>query len=420
VTSWVEVSEQRLVGNFRTLAAAVGPETAILAVVKANAYGHGLEDCCAVLATAGARWLGVTCASEGARARKVLDHLGFVRGGPRTPEILVMSGSFPEDVPVIVSNGLTAVVWTKEQVEWLSKAKGTRVHLEIDTGMSRQGVELGRPMEEMLNRINSAGLVLDGVFTHFYAAEMAHSERTEKQQMRFEQAIGHVRAWVKAGAERGRLAPVWVHAGNSSTVDNPPQKFPWLVRQAATLGAKPMVRSGLALYGYCLPIEQAPVVTKAPGKGTVEARLRARLAPVMTWKTKLLALREIGRDDAVGYGPSFVAPGPMRIGLLPVGYADGLRRELSSSNRRPGGWAMVLGRDPTEWRGQGKAPERKYLRAPIVGRVSMNLTVVDVTAIDDVMVGDDVVLLGDGITAEDHAHLARTIPYEILCGVRQR
>jgi len=408
------------VGNLRSFETVLGPETAVLAVVKANAYGHGLEVCSAVLASEGVPWLGVTCASEGARARRVLDHLGFARGGPRTPGILVMSGSFPEDVPAIVSNGLTPVVWTKDHVGWLANAKGTKVHLEIDTGMSRQGVELGRPLEEMLAGISSAGLVLDGVSTHFLAADLAHSEITEQQQIRFDQAVGHVRAWVKGGAARGRVSPMWVHAGSSSTVDNPPQKFPWLAKLAATIGAKAMVRSGIALYGYCLPIEQLPIATKVPGKGPVESRVRQRLEPVMTWKTKLLALRDIDKDDAVGYGPSFIATGPMRLGLLPVGYADGLRRELSSTNRRPGGWAMVLGRNPAEWRGQGRMPDRTFLKAPIVGRVSMNLTVVDVSAVDDVAVGDDVVLLGDGITAEDHARLAKTIPYEILCGVRQR
>jgi alanine racemase len=199
-------------------------------------------------------------------------------------------------------------------------------------------------MEEMLAAITGAGLVLDGVSTHFLASELAHSKMTEQQQTRFEQAVGHVRAWVKGGAARGRVSPTWVHAGSSSTVDNPPQKFPWLAKLAATIGAKAMMRSGIGLYGYCLPIEQLPIATKVPGKGPVEPRIQQRLQPVMTWKTKLLALREIGKNDAVGYGPSFIATGPMRLGLLPVGYADGLRRELSSTNRRPGGWCWAATR----------------------------------------------------------------------------
>ena len=123
--------------------------------------------------------------------------------------------------------------------------------------------------------------------------------------------------------------------------------------------------------------------------------------PVMTWKTRVLDVREIRAGDSIGYNSLFTAPGPMRLALLPVGYADGVRRSLTSTNEHEGGWVTVLG-----------------VRAPIVGRVSMNLTMVDVSGIEGVAVGDEVVLLGDGVTADDHARLAGTISYEILCGVR--
>jgi alanine racemase len=111
--------------------------------------------------------------------------------------------------------------------------------------------------------------------------------------------------------------------------------------------------------------------------------------------------------ETVGYNATFTVPGPMRLALLPVGYADGLRRELSGTNAKPGGWVMIGGRDG------------KHKRAAIVGRVSMNLTSVDVTGIEGVQAGDEVVLLGDRVTADDHARLAGTIAYEILCGVRE-
>jgi alanine racemase len=126
----------------------------------------------------------------------------------------------------------------------------------------------------------------------------------------------------------------------------------------------------------------------------------------MTWKTRVMDLRDLPVGETVGYNATFTAPAPMRLALLPVGYADGLRRELSGTDMHPGGWVVLYTCD-------GSAH-----RAPIVGRVTMNLTMVDVTAIPGVCVGDEVVLLGDGITAEDHARLASTIPYEILCGVR--
>jgi alanine racemase len=154
-----------------------------------------------------------------------------------------------------------------------------------------------------------------------------------------------------------------------------------------------MVRAGIALYGYCLPIEAAD--------SDVQAQVRQDLQPVMTWKTPVIGLRAVQAGATVGYNATFTARRPMRLALLPIGYADGLRRELSGSDARLGGWGMVQGQ-----------------RAAIIGRVSMNLTVVDVTEIHGVSVGDEVVVLGDGITADDHARLAHTISYEIVCGVR--
>jgi len=167
----------------------------------------------------------------------------------------------------------------------------------------------------------------------------------------------------------------------------------WLRRAAESVGARAMVREGLGLYGYCLPLEGL-VANGA-------ARLRNDLLPVMSWKTRIVGLSEVAAGTRVGYNGTFVAERPMRLALLPVGYADGLRRELSSTEHKCGGWVMIAGN-----------------RAAIVGRVSMNLTTVDVTGLPDFAVGDEVVLLGDGCSAEDHAGLAGTISYEILCGMR--
>jgi alanine racemase len=191
------------------------------------------------------------------------------------------------------------------------------------------------------------------------------------------------------------MHPAWIHAGNSSTVDNSAVtehdrgSLIWLRGVAEGIGARAMVRAGLALYGYCLPVEGG------------RALVRPELQPVMAWKTRVIGVREIEAGDTVGYNAIFTAQRPMRLALLPVGYADGLRRELSASDAASGGWVMVGGQ-----------------RAMIVGRISMNLTMVDVTEIASVSVGDEVVLLGDGVTADDHARLARTISYEIVCGMR--
>lgn len=384
--SWIEVSEERLAENYRTIVEAAGTQTDVLAVVKANAYGHGADVCGAALARAGARWLGVADAGEGVALRAALDGAGLSEA--RAPRILVMCGLMAEDVPAIVGSRLTPVVWTEQQVRWLA-GSGVRVHLEMETGMGRQGMKPGADLQRLLDAMDAAGVALDGVMTHFSAAEVADGEVTRAQQQRFEECIAQVR-------ERG-LRPSWIHAGSSSTMDNPPEGGEWLVELAKTVGARAMVRCGIALYGYCLPIA---------GAAQCEPRLRRKLRPVMTWKTRILDVRDFAPGETVGYNARYRVNAPMRLALLPVGYSDGLRRELSSTNEQGGGWVMIAGAD------------KVLRRAVIVGRISMNLTMVDVTEIAGVKVGDEVVLLGEGVTADDHARLAETISYEILCGVR--
>jgi alanine racemase len=398
VTSWVDVSEQRLIANYRLLVEAAGGDTAVLAVVKANAYGHGAGVCAPVLAKAGAEWLGVADAMEGLHVREVLAADGVAY--EEQPRIVVMSGLHDEDAEAVVSRGLTPVVWEQEQMEWLAAAvvqhggdaSRLPVHLEIDTGMARQGVAPGVRLRTVLHWLKGQPrLQLEGVMTHFASPEEAGSPQTMVQRERFEEAIATVSAM--------GLRPAWVHAGSSSTLDNQDgaSNLVWLRSLAANMGARPMVRSGIALYGYCLPIEPEDTALE---RG-VQSGIRCGLQPVMSWKTRVIGLREVQAGDTVGYNAIFKAERPMRLALLPVGYSDGLRRELSGSNGRAGGWVMVEGR-----------------RAAIVGRVSMNLTVVDVTEISGVAVGDEVVVLGDGVTADDHARLANTIAYEIVCGVR--
>jgi alanine racemase len=384
----VEISEERLTANYKALGRIAGDGIAVLAVVKADAYGHGAKVCAPVLARAGAEWLGVTDAEEGVAVRAAL-----ATAEPK-PKILVMSGLLREDAETIVRAELTPIVWTRQQMEWLTEAVRSSgavplaVHLEIDTGMARQGVVPGEELRGLLEWLAvQRELRLDGVMTHFASAEVADSALTLHQRERFEQALKEV-------ADAG-LRPDWVHAGNSSTVDNSSVcgndcgSLVWLREVAARAGARAMVRAGIGLYGYCLPVEGA------------EALVLPELRSVMTWKTRVIGVREVQAGDTLGYNAIFTAAHSMRLALLPVGYADGLRRELSGADGAPGGWVMLRGR-----------------QAMIVGRVSMNLTIVDVTEIPGVAVGDEVVLLGDGITADDHARLAHTIAYEIVCGMK--
>jgi alanine racemase len=377
--AWVEVSEERLRANFRTICEIAGIPTEVLAVVKANAYGHGAERCAAALARADAKWFGVADVNEGACVRRVLNQAGF-----RDARILVMCGLAPEDVAGALQYDLIPVVWTPEQVRLLQGHTGMRVHVEIDSGMGRQGCRPGTELDAILDALGGTKLELDGLMTHFCAAEVVGAEKTRTQRVAFEAAVAQVRA-------RG-MQVAWVHAGSSSTVDDPTWDASWLPKLAASVGAKAMVRCGIALYGYCNPLEGT--AGRAP-------RLSPKLHPVMMWKTRVLDVREMCAGESVGYNAMFTAKSDMRVALLPVGYADGLRRSLSSTDNHSGGWVIVRGQ-----------------RAPILGRISMNLTTVDVTEIAGVRVGDDVVLLGDGVTADDRARIEGTISYEILCGVR--
>ena len=290
-----------------------------------------------------------------------------------------MCGSQPDDAEVLAAYDLTPVVWTAGQLAGLPP--GMRVHVEVDTGMGRQGVVPGAPLAALVDAIETAGLEPEGVFTHFCSSEVAGSALTAAQQTRFAEAVAQVLA---LGAR-----PAWVHAGNSSTVDRPAPPHAWLARLAASAGARAMVRTGLALYGYALPI--------VSDRGAVaEPQVRPELAPVLTWRARVLAVRTLAAGDTVGYNATFTASAPMRVAVLPVGYADGLRRELSGGR----GWVMF-----------GEQ------RAEILGRISMNLTVVDVTGLAAVEAGTVATVLGPGITADDHARLAGTIAYEILCGL---
>lgn len=398
--SWIEISAQRLAANYRLLADAAGADSSVLAVIKADAYGHGAQLCAPVLARAGAAWLGVTDVAEGATVRSALAAEEIAPA--QQPRVLVMSEGLDEDAEAVLEHRLTPVVGSPAQIEALAHTAKRRgidsvdVHLEIDTGMSRQGVAPGRELDAVLASFRAQTIVrLDGVMTHFASAEVTGSHQTAAQRQSFEQAIRQV-------ASIGR-PPSWIHAGNSSTIDNQHDEsgsrecpLCWLHRVARAASARPMVRTGLSLYGYSLPLEREQDYT-----GPADPLVRPRLHPVMTWKACVTHIREVEAGTRIGYNGTFTAPAHMRLALLPLGYADGLRRELSGTDAKPGGWVLFGSQ-----------------AAAIVGRVSMNLTIVDITTLPSVAVGDEAIMLGDGFTAEDHARIAGTIPYEILCGIK--
>ena len=376
--TWAEISRSRLIHNHGVLRRLAGAETELLCVVKANAYGHGLVECARTLAGNGARWFGVTCVEEGVALRRELPEAG----------ILVMSGIWDGEAEAALEHDLTPVVWETRHLALLEgAAKRLRaapgdcpVHLEIDTGMSRQGV---RPedLESLLGRFGAGSpLRLQAVMTHFHSP--GNAELTAGQMREFVTAVGTIQ-----GQD---LWPEILSAGSSAAALEPDAE---LARTAQRMGAQPMVRAGISLYGYAPDGEH-------PSEGA------GQLEPVLQWKTRVVSLREIPPGATVGYDATFTAQRPMKVALLPVGYADGVNRLLS--NR---GEVLVRGK-----------------KAPIVGRVSMDHTTVDVTDVEGVEVGDEVVLIGAQsteqgevkVTAADVAKLTGTIPYEVLCGIAAR
>jgi alanine racemase len=377
VKSWIEIAGDRLAENLRGVQAAAGAGVMVLAVVKANGYGHGATVVSPVLVAAGARWLGVSDVEEGTAVRAAVgDGVG----------ILVMCGMESADAAALVELGLTPVVWTVEHIaamEAAARAAGRQVavHVEVDTGMARQGAMPGEELSRVCARLaGSEWVSCEGVMSHLSSSEVVGSAVTARQVERFALALEQVTA---AG-----LRPGLVHLSNTSAVDEG-STMGWVRAAAERMGARAMVRTGIAVFGECLELEGG------------DGAYAGRLLPVMTWKTRVIGLREMAAGATVGYGATFVASGPMRLALLPVGYADGFRREASSGVGD--GWVMIAGRT-----------------ARVVGRVSMNLTTVDVTGMSGIEVGDEAVLLGEGVSAQDHAAWCGTIPYEILCGVKGR
>jgi alanine racemase len=374
--TWAEVSRAALRANFGILhRRAVRASAEVVAVIKANAYGHGAVEALATLAANGCQWFAVTSLDE---ARLLAPQLAGHR-------MLVLSGLFIGEAAEIVRTDFTPVLGSLEQLAWLSATtpqsrdkKPMLLHLEIDTGMSRQGIpwDDSHALAAFAARLaEHPQLRLEGIMTHFASPEDAHSTQTGQQINRFRAAL--------ATLQQHGCVPPLIHAGNSASLFEADQ-LAALCNIAQQSGSRLLLRPGIALYGY--------------GPHPTERGLQ----PVLSWKTRIAALRTIAEGEAVSYNATFRAARPTRIALLPVGYADGYNRLLS--NR---GEVLVRGQ-----------------RAPIAGRITMDQTMIDVTDIPDAAIGDEAVLLGqqgsDRITADDLAARTGTIAYEVLCAVGTR
>ena len=381
---WVEISTRAFEDNCRVLSKLANPHVDLLAIVKANAYGHSLALCAPAAIRAGINWLGVTSVEEGIEARRLCPDA----------RILIISGVFPHQAEEVVRNKLTAVIWDEWQftlLEETARSLGVRsisVHLEIDTGMNRQGVQPDQ-LPHLLKRFRrDFPLRFEGLMTHLFAADEADGRVTEDQLSRLNDALITIKA---AGIHPGIL-----NVGNSAALVSGQANA--IAKLAARFDMKPLIRPGLALYGL-IP-EFDPQFSSAEPISLGQAR--HALNPVLAWKSQVVSVHSVEAGSVVGYNGTFVATEPMRLALIAAGYADGLDRKLGNH------FSLLV-------RGQ---------RAPIVGRISMDQTVLDVTEIPDVAPGDEVVLIGrqggDSISAFDHARAAGTIPWEILTRIAPR
>ena len=363
--TWAEIDLDALAENLRLIRERVGREVSVMAAVKADAYGHGAIACARRLETEGVDWFGVALPEEGSELR---------RAGITRP-ILCLGGFWEGQQQLCLQRNLTPVVYRLDMIEALDRAAEAvgvtaDVHVKIDTGMGRLGVRSENLPQfcEALSRFRN--IRVDGLMTHLAAADdPAQTNFTRNQLERFQQAVDLFR-------ERG-FVPSYIHAANSAATFAYP-------------GARGnIVRPGGALYGFSRDVLPP----------NIEA---AQLRPLMSLHSRIMLLKTVGRGEKLGYGCTFETKRESLIATIPIGYDDGYRRSLSNRGR-----VIVRG-----------------LFAPVVGRISMDLTLIDVTDVAGVSLHDQVILLGhDGelsITAEDLGELAGTISYEITCGISIR
>ncbi len=334
----------------------------VLAVVKAQAYGHGAVAVSRKLASLGADMLGVALVEEGRELREA---------GIDIP-LLVMGSVFPDQAEEIAAWRLTSVVYDLATGRRLSEAARklksvVPVHVKIDTGMGRIGIAPEAALALIVELKRLEGISVEGLMTHFADADLRDKDFAAKQIDRFE-------ALMKGLAGQEIQIPLR-HAANSAAL---------LDYERALFT---MVRPGLMLYGY------DPLETRAAD---------ADLVPVLSLVTRVAFLKKVPAGIPISYGRTFVTARESVIATIPIGYADGYSRSLSNK-----GEALVRGK-----------------RVPIAGRVCMDMCMLDVTGVPGVSEGDEVVLIGEQgkerITADDIALKTRTIAYEVLCGIGSR
>jgi len=360
--TYVEIDCTALSHNYTQIRRQLATGCQMLAVVKADAYGHGVEHVVPTLVERGVEWFGVALVEEGVELRQA----GI------TQPILVLGGVWPEQLDSLIRFELTPAMFNLETARLLHQRAGElgrrcRFHLKVDTGMGRLGF-LPETLPDVLAELRSLTHVeLEGVFTHFALADEPGHAFNAVQVERFRSALAAVR---EAG-----MPPAFVHASNSAA------------HFTLELPECNLIRPGIALYG-ALPSEHF--------RGELD------LQPVMSFRSHVAQVKQMPADAGISYSHRYVTERPATIAAIPVGYADGYNRLLTNRGR-----VLVRGRF-----------------APVVGTVCMDWIMVDVSDVPGVAVGDEVTLLGRDnghiLWAEEWAEKIGTIAYEVFCGISKR
>lgn len=360
--TYATVDLSALTHNLTQLRRLLSPGCGIMAVVKANAYGHGAVEVSRSLISQGVARVAVVSPDEGIA----------LRSAGITAPIVILGPLFPEQIRDVIAHRLTPVISDHSLLPALAQATDSLpiaypVHLKVETGMGR----LGLATDELLTLIDSgrlpASLQVEGLMTHFADSDGPTTGQTEHQLTLFQKAVSGITA-------RGFSIPL-IHAANSGAAVRYPRSH------------YSLIRPGIMLYGYHTLPDSIP----SPD-----------LKPVLSLRSSIAQMRAIPAGGTISYNATFVAKRPTRVAVLPIGYADGFNRRLS--NR---GEVLVHGR-----------------RAKVIGLVCMDMVMIDVTEIPEAAVGDEVILIGrqgtDQITAADLAEWTGTIAYEILCALGPR
>jgi alanine racemase len=363
--TWAEIDLGALSSNLKIVKERVGPNVNVMAVVKANAYGHGAVECARWLEREGADWFGVALPEEGIELREA---------GVTQP-VLCLAGFWEGQAAACLQHKLVPSVYRLDMIDAIDSAARERgevadVHVKVDTGMGRLGVRFDEFSDFVDGLARFKNIRVDGLMTHFAAAdEPSCGPLTQDQIQRFEHALGVLRA--------RDYQPTYRHLANSAGIFGQPGAW------------GNMVRPGGVLYGLWRDI-------LAPNDRN------QKLQPVMSLYSRITLLKWVPPGETVGYGCTFEASSKTLVATVPVGYHDGYMRALS--NR---GHAIIRG-----------------VTATVIGRISMDLTLIDVTSVPGVQLDDEVILMGHdqrhSITAEDLARTAGTLSYEVTCGISER